>query len=364
MKHVTLRPAWFVEDSAGQRAGPELFAMLNALRDTGRLTQAAARLGLSYRHAWDLVAQWNTFFGAPLVTLARGRGATLTPLGERLLWAEQRLHARIGLQLESLTSELNQEINRLLRHAATTLRIHASHGFAVARLPQLLRGHPEIEVDLRYLGSVESLASLGRGACDLAGFHVPEGPAGPRVTGHYLRWLNPATQRLVHLVTRTQGLFVARGNPKALHGLRDLARADVVFINRQKGAGTRLLFDDLLQEAGLRPADLHGYETEEYTHDAVAAYVASGTADAGFGVEPAARRFQLDFVPLARERYLLLCHRETLERPELTALLRLLESESFRRIVAGLPGYSAPRAGVVASLESEFPQLSGISSRP
>ncbi len=357
MEHVTIKPAWVLENKAGDRAGPELFALLNAVLESGKLTNAALQLGVSYRHAWNSVARWNVFFGAPLVRLERGKGAFLTPLAERLLWAEQRVRARLGPQLESLASELNLEINRLLAREGTTIRVHASHGFAVARLPDLLRDHPQIQIDLRYLGSVESLASLARGACDLAGFHVAEGELGREALERYRRWLNPAAQRLVHLVTRTQGLFLARGNPKAISGLEDLRRPNVVFINRQNGAGTRLLFDQLLARQGISPQDVVGYQTEEFTHAAVAAYVASGTADVGFGVEPAARQFQLDFLPLARERYLLLCQLTTLERPELTQLLHLLRSPQFQKIVASLPGYSAPQAGAVVRLEQAFPEL-------
>jgi putative molybdopterin biosynthesis protein len=357
MHRIALKPGWVVERESGGQMGPELFHLLEAIHETGKLTEAAARIGLSYRHAWNQVESWRAFFGHRLVSFERGKGARLTPLGERLLRAEQRAGARLGPQLESIASELNADLNRLLAETGSTLRIHASHGFAVARLPELLSGRDDFRLDLRYLGSVEALASLGRGGCDFAGIHVPEPPYELQALQHYSAWLRPEGQRVVHLVTRTQGLFLAQGNPKGIRGAADLTRADVSVVNRQKGAGTRALFDQLLSSAGVDGAQVRGYDTEEFTHAAVAAYVASGMADAGFGVEAAARQFRLDFVPLARERYCLLASPETLDRPEVRTLLALIRGEGFARLVAELPGYSAPRPGVVATLEETFPAL-------
>lgn len=362
MNRISVKPTWVVENEAGTQLGAELFGMLAALHDTGKLTEAAARVGISYRHAWNLLEGWNSFFGVPLVLFERGRGTTLTTLGEKLLWAEQRARARLGPQMESLASELNLEINRLLATTASTVRVHASHGFAVARLPELLRDSPRIQLDLRYLGSVESLASLSRGECDIAGFHVPEGRLGTKALLQYSPWLNPARHRVVHLVTRTQGLFVARGNPKGIQGLQDLARPDVTFVNRQKGAGTRLLLDQMLDEARVDRACIRGYQTEEFTHAAVAAFVASGMADVAFGVEPPARQFRLDFVPVAKEKYLLLTHARTLERPEVAELLQLLKGHEFARLVNELPGYAAPLAGEVATLDEVFPEFEAVAA--
>lgn len=357
MDRITLKPGWVVERESGGRLGPEFFRLLEAIHESGKLTDAAARSGLSYRHAWNLVESWRAFFGHRLVNLERGKGARLTPLGEKLLRAEQRAGARLGPQLDSIASELNLELSRLMAEAGSTIRIHASHGFAVARLPDLLAGREDIRLDLRYLGSVESLASLGRGGCDFAGIHVPEVPHEAEALQQYAPWFKPERQRVVHLVTRTQGLFLAPGNPRGIKGVADLPRPDVSFVNRQKGAGTRALFEQLLLEAGVVGCRIRGYDTEEYTHAAVAAYVASGMADAGFGVEPAARQFRLEFVPLARERYCLLSSPETLERPDVRALLDLIRDELFLQLVADLPGYTAPQAGEVASLEQAFPAL-------
>jgi molybdate-binding protein len=128
----------------------------------------------------------------------------------------------------------------------------------------------------------------------------------------------------------------------------------MVFINRQRGSGTRLLIDQLIEEAGVDHQRLEGYQTEEFTHAAVAAYVGSGMADAGFGVEPPARQFNLDFIPIAKERYFLICRNESLDLPEVQELIELLRGPAFRELVAVLPGYTTPRAGEVASILDTF----------
>ena len=355
MSKILVRPAWLVSNESGDELDKQLFPVLQAIHDAGKLTLAAEKAGLSYRHAWNLIGRWSSFFGSPLVNLERGRGTTLTPLGEKLLWAEQRINARLAPQLESLASELNLEISKLVTTARSTLRIHASHGFAVAKLPDLLRAHSLIQLDLRYLGAQESLASVARGACEFGGFHVPEGKLGEQALAQYAKWLQPDKQKLVHLVTRTQGLFLARGNPRNIRSVADLGRPGIAFINRQRGSGTRLLIDQLLDEAHVDHQRLEGYQTEEFTHAAVAAYVASGMADAGFGVEPPARQFNLDFIPVAKERYFLICRDDTLQLSEARELVGLLRRPAFGDLISNLPGYSAPRAGEIAGITETFP---------
>src|SRR5581483_3381469 len=289
MSQIEIRPAWVFTDASGRQLDERLFVLLGAIRDTGKLTVAAQRAGWSYRHAWNSIGKWALFFGSPLVILEKGRGASLSSLGEKLLWAQARARARLSPQLENLASELNLEIQRARAHNNPTLRLHASHGYAVAELPDLLREDGTIGLDLQYLPAVDALASLARGNCDLAGFHVPEGALGMRAVALYGQWLNEREHRLVYLVRRQQGLFVRPGNPKRITSLADLCRSNVRFVNRQRGSGTRLLLDTLLEEAGIVRERIDGYTTEEFTHAAVAAYVASGMADVGMGVEPPAR---------------------------------------------------------------------------
>ena len=183
----------------------------------------------------------------------------------------------------------------------------------------------------------------------MAGFHVPEASAGSAAFAPYRPLLATRGLRLVRFVNRRQGLIVARGNPKRLLALADLAAKGARFINRQPESGTRLAFDRLLAAANLRPAQIKGYEAEEFTHAAVAATVASGMADAGFGIEAAARQHGLDFVPLADERYFLAVRAAALARPALRVLIEEMKGPAFRARLATLQGYSAAGAGDVVS---------------
>ncbi len=108
---------------------------------------------------------------------------------------------------------------------------------------------------------------------------------------------------VMNLVIREQGLIVPKGNPKKIKGLKDLTRADVMFVNRQPGAGTRVLLDYKLSKLQITPEQIHGYEREEVTHMAVAVAIASGLADTGLGIKSAAKALGLDFVPIEREEY-------------------------------------------------------------
>lgn len=356
MKKIQIEPAWSFTDEAGNRLDPQLFGLLHAVHQSGKLTAAAAEAGISYRHAWNLLNKWADFFGVGLVEMQKGRGAKLSPLGEKLLWAEQRVAARLGPQLESLGSELNLEIQQLLEGVKPVLRMHASHGYAVALLPKFAT---EFQLDLQYCSPQEALAALNRGGCDVAGFHMPTAAiSGPLMKG-YRRQLKPRSHRIIRFITRCQGLMVKPDNPRGIEGLADLVRNDVHFINRQKDSGTRALLDGLLRDAGLSVRKIRGYELEEYTHSAVAAYIAAGMADVGFGVEAAARQFGLGFVPLATEQYLMVCHRQSLNDPKLQRLIAMIESDAFRQAVSQLPGYSPSHCGEVCGVDELFDAQGG-----
>ncbi|MEO7853932.1 MAG: substrate-binding domain-containing protein [Rubrivivax sp.] len=298
--------------------------------------------------------------------MKRGKGSTLSPLAEKLVWADRRIAARLSPMLDSLASELQVEIDRLLLNVPASLRIHVSHGFAIEVLHDALT-HAAVATELRYCGSSEAVASLQMGASEVAGFHVPLGEFEAAAVNHYSQWLRPgsqtiigiATRRLGDSATRRLGLMVAKGDPKKIYGIKDLGRTDLRFINRQAGSGTRFLLDLLLHKDGVEPGRVHGYERCELTHAAVAAFVASGMADVGFGVETPARQFRLDFVPIQTERYFLLCEGRALESPGVATLLeivRSLRSGEFKAAVNALPGYKADETtGRLAHLWVDLP---------
>ena len=164
--------------------------------------------------------------------------------------------------------------------------------------------------------------------------------------------MRPEAQVLIHVVHRQQGLITTRQPARPIRSLRDLAASPLRFVNRQTGSGTRLLFDALIEEAGVRPEEIQGYDTEEFTHLAVGALIASGAADCGFGIQAAAHQFGLPFLPVTRERYYFALARDTLASPAVAELIALLKSPLFREHAAGLPGYDARESGTVSPVES------------
>ncbi len=357
MHKVSITPQWTVSDLSGQNLPHRLLDLLAQVQSHGSLSAACKQSGASYRHAWSLIRQGEAQLGMPLLNMARGKGSTLTPLADKLVWAGHRISARLTPMLESLASELEAEIERVVTAGRNVLRLHASHGFAVEKLLQTL-GDVGQGVERKYMGSQEAVASWHAGRCELAGFHVPLGTFEAVAFGHYARWLGAGHARLIHVATRKQGLLVARGNPLHIHEVTDLARPEVRFVNRQASSGTRFLLECMLQAKGVNTADVHGFDLGEFTHAAVAAYVASGMADVGFAVEPPAHRFKLDFVPLASERYFLLCNEADLGRPSMQALLAVLRSPAFQAQINALPGYEASRCGEVDTVPQAFAHMS------
>src|SRR5262245_28311704 len=175
MLHITIQPHWRIgrEPEVAVDAN-SLLELLTAINETGGIAPAARGLGMSYRHAWGLLKRAEGLFGHALLEAGRGRGSSLTEFSRRLVWADARIAARLQPLLESLASELEVELDRSLAHPNPMLRLHASHGFAVAALLEQLEAQ-HLGIELRYRSSFEAVAALARGECDLAGFHVPIG---------------------------------------------------------------------------------------------------------------------------------------------------------------------------------------------
>jgi putative molybdopterin biosynthesis protein len=274
-----------------------LFELLDAIKHTGKLTAATHQVGVPYRQAWGLITAWSERMGQPLVIKRQGRGTRLTDLGERLLWIRERISARLSPYLESASSEIEQQLNEVLHEPQQALCIFASHDLVLAELRDYLRGRPGPKLDVRFVGSLDSVMALCKSRCEIAGFHVPEGTFGRQVLQSFEPWLKPRVQRLIRFVRRRQGLIVASGNPLKIQSLADVVRTKARFINRQRGSGTHTALDYMLKEQRIDNCEISGYYTEEFTHLAVAAAVASGVADVGLGIEAAARKLKIDFIP-------------------------------------------------------------------
>ncbi|KDB06138.1 transcriptional regulator of molybdate metabolism, LysR family [Burkholderia sp. lig30] len=339
-----------VRDSDGRSASvTDVAPLLELVAETGSIAQAAQVRGLSYRHAWGLLRALEACVGGALIETARGKGSALSELGRAVIDAQGLARSRLDANLRALAAEIGSDLNRRLARHDGAVRIHASHGYAVAALvSSLVDAHAA--VDIKYRESVEAMQALARGECELAGFHLPRGAFRAQCAQIYRPWLDDARHVLVHLTRRKQGLFVARGNPKRVDGLSDLARDDIRFVNRQPGSGTRMLLDLALREVGVDPERINGYASAELTHSAIAAFVASGMADLGFGVEPAAHHFGLDFIPVVDEDYYFACERARLDDAPLAQVLALLRDARYHASVACLDGYDPAACGTLTDV--------------
>ncbi|MFC1996498.1 molybdopterin biosynthesis protein [Chloroflexota bacterium] len=197
------------------------------------------------------------------------------------------------------------------------------------------------------VGSLGGLVALRRGESHLAGSHLLDPESGEYNLTYIRQYLPEVAVRVVALVGREQGLLVPQGNPKGICSLDDLSNPDIQFVNRQRGAGTRILLDYHLEKLGLAQENIRGYSQEEFTHLSVAAAVASGRADCGLGINAAAHALALDFVPLFKERYDLVVPLIYARSELLDPLLELLTDADFKHMVAGLPGYDVSIMGTV-----------------
>ncbi|MCL1886989.1 MAG: helix-turn-helix transcriptional regulator [Betaproteobacteria bacterium] len=354
MYKVSIEPHWRI--AFGKKPPIDtalLLRLLTVIHTEGAILQAAKILGLSYRHAWGLLREAENIFGAPLLQKHRGRGTTLTRLGTTLLWADRRINARLSPTLESLSSELERELSRSISDSTSPVRLYASYGFAVAALMKRIN-EIELPVELRYLNSMESIAAFSQKECELAGFHVPIGAFETETVQLFMQYLCPKRHQLIHLAHLKQGLLVAPNNPKKIRELEDITRSGVRFVNRQTGSGTRRTLELLLEKNNIPHHAINGFEIAEFTHAAVAAYIASNMADVGFGVETAARHFGLDFVPLMQERYFFAVCKHEWQNAPINDVLNIMRSEDFKQHVNELGGYDAKDAGQVLSLKEAF----------
>jgi len=224
------------------------------------------------------------------------------------------------------------------------VRLAGSHDLSLELLSGWARAET-LRVTWQPSSSLGGLFALASGDCDLAGCHLLDAETGEYNAPFVRRVLPGEPVDLVTLAEREQGLIVAAGNPLRIGALGDLAQPGIRYVNRPRGAGTRVLLDRLLAQAGLSPAAIAGYGREEPTHLAVAGAVAAGTADAGLGIGAAARALGLGFVPLARERYELAMRPATAERPGVRAVLAALRNPAFAAAVEALDGYDVREMG-------------------
>ena len=271
-----------------------------------------------------------------IMSLVRADGIALIPrLSEGLLAG-----AEVEVELLRRPDEIDRTIVAIGSHDLTLDLISSELG----------KAHTGLSLSSSNVGSLGGLIALQRGEAHLAGSHLMDEETGEYNVSYVKRYLPGRSVVLVNLVFRDQGLIVPPGNPRGLSGLADLIGSDVQFVNRQRGAGTRVLLDYQLRQMGASPDQIAGYNREEYTHLAVAAAVTGGSADTGLGILAAARALNLDFVPLMQERYDLVIPRDVYESGLLDPLLDLIRGPDFRKQVEALGGYDTSQMGEVVAV--------------
>jgi putative molybdopterin biosynthesis protein len=241
-------------------------------------------------------------------------------------------------------SEVQVQLYRQPHEIENTIFAIGSHDITIDILAQYLAAQDRRLISAN-VGSMGGLVALSRGESHLAGSHLLD-PESGEYNLKYIREVLPNVKvKVIALVHRQQGLMVAKGNPLQIHSLKDLIREEIRYINRQNGAGTRVLLDYHLRQVGIPTSSINGYQQEEYTHLAVAAAVASGRVDCGLGIAAAAQALELDFIPLYQERYDLVIPQKFYESKLLEPLFKTLQDQAFRQAVLSLPGYNIDQMG-------------------
>jgi putative molybdopterin biosynthesis protein len=268
--------------------------------------------------------------GAGVITsLVQADGLALLPSGVQGMDA--------GEQVKVHLYRSRAEIDR-------TIFCIGSHDLTLDLMAQFLAEHDRRLVSAN-VGSQGGLVALRRGEAHLAGSHLLNPETGEYNISYISQYMPNIPVKVVALVGRDQGLMVRKGNPKGIKSLGDLTQPAVQFINRQRGAGTRVLLDYHLNLMGMSPDSILGYTQEEYTHLGVAAAIASGRADCGLGIAAAAQALDLDFIPLFQERYDLVIPKEHAESNLLAPLFELIADRYFQNSVSKLPGYDVSVMG-------------------
>lgn len=283
--------------------------------------------------------------GKTMVTpINRGAGAVMS-----LVRADGLLTIPAGSEGIGAGERVEVELIRELHDIQNTLVFIGSHDNILDVLANLLhQKRPVCFLSSAHVGSMGGIMAIKRGEAHLAGTHLLDEASGEYNVPFLKQYLPGLPLSLVNLAYRDQGFLVPRGNPKAITGFADLRRPEISFINRQRGAGTRILTDLHLKKNGIDPAAVTGYDRQEYTHMNVASAVASGSADTGLGIRAAAVALGLDFIPVAKERYDLIVPRSLAGDPKITQLLDLIrDNHEFRQTVAGLGGYDLQDSGQV-----------------
>ncbi|MGI6421869.1 MAG: molybdopterin biosynthesis protein [Syntrophomonadaceae bacterium] len=272
--------------------------------------------------------------------LNRGAGITTS-----LVKADGVLHIERGQEGLEAGSRCRIVLNKPQEILDRTLVCIGSHDLSIDFLADLLQSQHKIRLVSANAGSMGGIFSLMRSECHLAGVHLLDEENGDYNITYLKKYLPDRPWILINLLHREQGLIVKKGNPFSINGIKDLSDNRIRYLNRQPGAGTRVLFDYLLRQHGISPDCINGYHREEYTHLAVAAAVKNDTADCALGVYASARALDLDFIPIVEERYDLCILPDLIKPQYLESLKQVIRSQEFRQRVSEFGGYSLVNSG-------------------
>ena len=232
------------------------------------------------------------------------------------------------------------------------LLFSGSHDLSLDILINILQEkRSNFDLRVQSVGSMGGIMALKRKEAHLAGAHLLDVETGDYNTSYIKQYLPGRKMVLINLVNRQQGLFVKKNNPKNVHSIQDLKREDITFMNRQRGAGTRVLLDYWLKKENIAPANIKGYEREEFTHIKAAAAVNNGSADTALGIKAAATALDLDFIPLMKECYDIILPVELLTDKRIEIIISAIKSQGFKNRVKKLGGYSTENSGEVKQVE-------------
>ena len=295
----------------------------------------------------------DEFVRVKVGTVGNRNIATPTGRGAGLLMSLVRADGIVKIPFDSeglsAGSEVAVQLIRTRNDINNTIVCIGSHDNALDILANSIKKyHPKYSLSSAHVGSMGGLMAIERGEAHFAGMHLLDENSGEYNVPFIKRFFPNRKIVLVNLVNRRQGLLVKKGNPKNISGFNDLLRHDVTFINRQPGSGTRLLLDKCLKEQGISSAGIKGYERDEYTHMAVASAVLTGLADTGLAIYASSKALDLDFIPIASERYDLAIPGEFMDTEMIITVLQIIrEDEEFKSLVLSLGGYDISDMGNV-----------------
>lgn len=299
--------------------------LLRGVQDGRSLQSAAEIMDMSYRTLWNRLKAAEKALDCRLLMSVKGHGSTLTTAASTLL----EIVDEVEKEFKSVSKEQEKRLQARLEYLNDD--DHKKWLLCASNDPILEDAVNDLNAfELRTMGSGQSLERLLSADADLAGFHVPDDDS---ITAVRQRLASEGVQAYP-VMRRTQGLIVAKGNPLGIKHLKDLARPEVRFINRQRGAGTRLLLDKLLDAQGVAAQKIKGYQREEFTHTAIATAILADTADVGVGLKSVAIEYGLGFIPLGDETYFLAMSPQMIKRSAVSELIR-----KIRAAAGSKPGY-------------------------